>query len=67
MGNNGAMMFRPAWFISPLPETGANLSTPPEQFYALYDLQAAFRALKQPLAVAKEKGGLIIPWALVSL
>lgn len=39
----------------------------PKQFYALHDLQAAFRALKQPLAAAKKMGGLINPWALASL
>jgi hypothetical protein len=39
----------------------------PKQFYALGDLQAAFRALKQPLATAKERGGLINPWSLASL
>ena len=38
-----------------------------KQFYALGDLQAAFRALKQPLAIAKERGGLINPWSLASL
>jgi hypothetical protein len=31
----------------------------PQQFYALRDLQAAFRALKEPLATAKKMGGLI--------
>ncbi len=40
---------------------------PPKQFYALEDLERAFRALKQPLAIAKERGGLINPWALASL
>ncbi len=39
----------------------------PKQFYDLADLQAAFQALKQPLAVAKERGGLINPWALAGL
>lgn len=39
----------------------------PKQFYALGDLQTAFLALKRPLAAAKEKGGLINPWALASL
>jgi hypothetical protein len=40
---------------------------PPQQFYALGDLETAFRALKTPLTVAKEQGGLINPWALASL
>ncbi|WP_449470251.1 PD-(D/E)XK nuclease family protein [Sphingobium chungangianum] len=39
----------------------------PKQFYAVGDLKAAFRALKGPLAVAKERGGLMNPWALASL
>ncbi|MGE6695706.1 PD-(D/E)XK nuclease family protein [Sphingobium limneticum] len=39
----------------------------PKQFYALHDLQAAFQALKAPLAAAKDRGGLINPWALASL
>ena len=39
----------------------------PRQFYALGDLKKAFVALKGPLAVAKERGGLINPWALASL
>lgn len=39
----------------------------PKQFYALGDLKTAFRALKPPLAAAKEKGGLINPWALAGL
>ena len=39
----------------------------PQQFYALRDLQAAFRALKEPLATAKKMGGLINPWAVASL
>jgi hypothetical protein len=39
----------------------------PRQFYALGDLQTAFRALERPLAAAKEKGGLINPWSLASL
>ncbi|TCP64611.1 PD-(D/E)XK nuclease family protein [Sphingomonas sp. PP-CE-1G-424] len=39
----------------------------PQQFYALGDLETAFRALKPPLAAAKEQGGLINPWALASL
>lgn len=39
----------------------------PKQFYDLADLRTAFRALKQPLAMAKERGGLINPWALASL
>lgn len=38
-----------------------------KQFYALDDLQRAFEALKAPLAIAKERGGLINPWALTSL
>lgn len=39
----------------------------PKQFYALRDLEDAFRALKRPLAVAKEQGGLMNPWALAGL
>lgn len=39
----------------------------PRQFYALGDLQAAFRALKAPLATARAQGGLVNPWALASL
>lgn len=39
----------------------------PKQFYDLTDLQTAFRALKHPLATAKERGGLINPWSLASL
>ncbi|MCC2978274.1 hypothetical protein LK533_16610 [Sphingomonas sp. PL-96] len=39
----------------------------PKQFYALGDLQAAFQALKGPLATAKAQGGLVNPWALASL
>jgi hypothetical protein len=38
-----------------------------QQFYALGDLETAFRGLKSPLAAAKERGGLINPWALASL
>jgi hypothetical protein len=39
----------------------------PKQFYAVEDLRTAFRALKRPLEVAKEMGGLINPWALAGL
>jgi len=45
----------------------ANQPQAPKQFYALGDLQTAFLALKRPLATAKEKGGLINPWALAGL
>lgn len=47
-----------------LPDAPARAS---QQFYALGDLETAFRALKSPLAAAKEQGGLINPWALASL
>lgn len=39
----------------------------PKQFYALGDLQEAFRALRGPLATARAQGGLLNPWALASL
>lgn len=39
----------------------------PKQFYALGDLQEAFRALKRPLATARAQGGLVNPWALAGL
>ncbi len=39
----------------------------PKQFYALQDLQAAFSALKRPLSVARERGGLINTWALTGI
>lgn len=40
---------------------------PPKQFYSWNDLQSAFQALRQPLAIARERGGLINPWALAKL
>lgn len=39
----------------------------PKQFYALQDLKSAFKALRKPLAVAKEEGGLMNVWALARL
>lgn len=39
----------------------------PKQFYALEDLERAFGALQKPLAMAKERGGLINPWSIASL
>ncbi|MCG6122972.1 MAG: PD-(D/E)XK nuclease family protein [Microvirga sp.] len=50
---------------------GQALPVPPpgiaKQFYALHDLQTAFQALKCPLSIAKEGGGLINPWSLAGL
>jgi hypothetical protein len=47
-----------------LPDVGPRA---PKQFYALDDLQTAFRALQGPLARTKQRGGLINVWALASL
>lgn len=46
-----------------------SVSTPPaaKQFYSLHDLQTALQALKRPLSIAKEAGGLINPWSLAGL
>ncbi|MDJ0276013.1 hypothetical protein QLH51_04235 [Sphingomonas sp. 2R-10] len=42
-------------------------SAAPKQFYPLADLKTAFGALRRPLSVARERGGLINFWALAGI